>query len=68
MSCCSLEFPQTSMWRMHSGVEVEDVHGRVELFERCLVGSHAPDTLQMLGEGASFEERTILGAFQYSHR
>jgi predicted NAD/FAD-binding protein len=49
-------------------VEVEDVHGRVEVFDRCVVGSHAPDALQMMGDGASYEERTILGAFQYSPR
>ncbi|KAG0625505.1 hypothetical protein M758_2G060600 [Ceratodon purpureus] len=48
------------------GVEVEDIHGRVEVFDRCVVGSHASDALQMLGEGATHEERTILGAFQYS--
>ncbi|KAG0586795.1 hypothetical protein KC19_2G117900 [Ceratodon purpureus] len=47
-------------------VQVEDVHGQVEVFDRCVVGSHAPDALQMLGEGATYEERTILGAFQYS--
>ena len=50
------------------GVEVEDVNGRVEVFDKCIVGSHAPDALQMLGEGATYEERTILGAFQYSAR
>ncbi|XP_024381729.1 uncharacterized protein [Physcomitrium patens] len=48
------------------GVEIEDARGGVEVFDRCLVGSHAPDALQMLGEGATHEERTILGAFQYS--
>lgn len=55
------------MWG-HSGVEIEDARGGVEVFDRCLVGSHAPDALQMLGEGATHEERTILGAFQYSPR
>jgi hypothetical protein len=51
-----------------AGIQVEDENGGVQMFDKCLVGAHAPDALQMLGDEATFDERRILGAFQYSAR
>jgi hypothetical protein len=51
-----------------AGIQVVDENGGVQMFDKCLVGAHAPDALQMLGDEATFDERCILGAFQYSAR
>lgn len=34
----------------------------------CIIAVHAPDALGILGNGATSEERRILGAFQYANR
>uniref|UniRef100_A0A2C9W807 Amine oxidase domain-containing protein n=1 Tax=Manihot esculenta TaxID=3983 RepID=A0A2C9W807_MANES len=47
------------------GCRVVGVDGSEEMFTGCIIASHAPDTLKMLGEQATFDERRILGAFQY---
>ncbi|XP_047309455.1 uncharacterized protein LOC124912860 [Impatiens glandulifera] len=39
--------------------------GSQELYSGCIVAAHAPDALKMLGEQATYDERRILGAFQY---
>ncbi|GAA0139425.1 methyltransferase [Lithospermum erythrorhizon] len=36
-----------------------------ERYDGCIIATHAPDTLQMLGKQATFDEARILGAFQY---
>ncbi|XP_049386008.1 uncharacterized protein LOC125850167 isoform X1 [Solanum stenotomum] len=38
-----------------------------EIFDGCIMATHAPDTLDMLGKEATFDETRILGAFQYVH-
>ncbi|KAJ7518418.1 hypothetical protein O6H91_21G068400 [Diphasiastrum complanatum] len=48
------------------GVLVTDSHGGDALYDKCIIGAHAPDALAMLGD-ASYEERAILGAVQYSY-
>ncbi|KAF2285533.1 hypothetical protein GH714_005346 [Hevea brasiliensis] len=47
------------------GCRVFGGDGSEEMFNGCIITSHAPDTLKMLGEQATFDERRILGAFQY---
>uniref|UniRef100_A0A2C9UTQ9 Amine oxidase domain-containing protein n=4 Tax=Manihot esculenta TaxID=3983 RepID=A0A2C9UTQ9_MANES len=47
------------------GCRVVGVDGSEEMFTGCIIASHAPDTLKMLGEQATLDERRILGAFQY---
>ncbi|XP_047307604.1 uncharacterized protein LOC124911197 [Impatiens glandulifera] len=39
--------------------------GSQELYSGCIVAAHAPDALKMLGEQSTYDERRILGAFQY---
>lgn len=51
-----------------AGCRVVGVDGSEEMFTGCIIASHAPDTLKMLGEQATFDERRILGAFQYVYR
>jgi predicted NAD/FAD-binding protein len=48
-----------------SGVEVRDVHGGVERFDRVVIATHADQALAML-EAPTARERAILGAFRYS--
>lgn len=51
------------------GVEVKAENGGVEIFDKCIVSTCAPRTLQILGEeDATTEECHILGAFKYSTR
>jgi predicted NAD/FAD-binding protein len=47
------------------GVEVRDVHGRVERFDRVVIATHADQALTLL-EAPTAQERAILGAFRYS--
>ncbi|XP_059283049.1 uncharacterized protein LOC132036253 isoform X7 [Lycium ferocissimum] len=39
--------------------------GAKEVFDGCIMATHSPDTLKMLGKGATYDETRILGAFQY---
>ncbi|XP_076942205.1 uncharacterized protein LOC143612004 [Bidens hawaiensis] len=39
--------------------------GSEERFSGCIIATHAPDTLRILGEEATYEEKRILGAFNY---
>ncbi|KAH9315263.1 hypothetical protein KI387_023890, partial [Taxus chinensis] len=42
-----------------------NANGSKEIYDRCIVGAHAPDALKMLGNNATFDECRVLGAFQY---
>lgn len=42
-----------------------DANGTEEIYDRCIVAAHAPDALKLLGHSATFDERRVLGAFQY---
>ncbi|CAN4111648.1 unnamed protein product [Withania somnifera] len=39
--------------------------GAKEVFDGCIIATHAPNTLKMLGKEATYDETRILGAFQY---
>ncbi|XP_021752422.1 uncharacterized protein LOC110717930 [Chenopodium quinoa] len=39
--------------------------GSKDIYDRCIIAVHAPDAIQMLGNEATYDERSILGAFQY---
>ncbi|XP_028769570.1 uncharacterized protein LOC114727032, partial [Neltuma alba] len=41
--------------------------GTQEIYDGCIMAVHAPDTLKILGDQATFDERRILGAFQYEY-
>ncbi|KAG6393072.1 hypothetical protein SASPL_147302 [Salvia splendens] len=49
------------------GCVVRTKDGSEEAYDGCIIGAHAPDALKMLGEQATFDERRILGAFQYAY-
>ncbi|KAG6536226.1 hypothetical protein ZIOFF_001277 [Zingiber officinale] len=36
-----------------------------DIYDGCIISTHAPDALKLLGEQATIEETRILGAFQY---
>ncbi|XP_023877942.1 uncharacterized protein LOC111990399 isoform X2 [Quercus suber] len=36
-----------------------------EMYNGCILAVHAPDAVELLGDQATFNERRILGAFQY---
>uniref|UniRef100_A0A0E0FB33 Amine oxidase domain-containing protein n=1 Tax=Oryza meridionalis TaxID=40149 RepID=A0A0E0FB33_9ORYZ len=48
------------------GYRVLEVDGSEEMYDRIIVGIHAPDALKLLGAEATHEESRILGAFQYA--
>ncbi|KAJ7954670.1 Cyclopropane-fatty-acyl-phospholipid synthase [Quillaja saponaria] len=39
--------------------------GLQEMYDGCIMAVHAPDAMGILGEQATFDEKRILGAFQY---
>ncbi|PKI78588.1 hypothetical protein CRG98_000965 [Punica granatum] len=41
--------------------------GSQETYDGCIIAAHAPDALRMLGNEATFDERRIIGAFQYAY-
>ncbi|KAI3989616.1 hypothetical protein MKX01_036225 [Papaver californicum] len=43
-------------------------HGSSENYDVCIMGVHAPDALSMVGNQVTYEEKRILGAFQYASR
>jgi predicted NAD/FAD-binding protein len=47
------------------GVEVRDVHGGVERFDRVVIATHADQALAMI-DAPTAQEQAILGAFRYS--
>lgn len=51
--------------RTLDGVVVQDAHGRAELFDQVVIGTHADQALAMLAEPSKAEQR-LLGAFRYS--
>lgn len=51
--------------RLPRGVEVADVHGRVERFDHVVIGTHADQALALLDQPTA-RERALLGAFRYS--
>ncbi|XP_026387753.1 uncharacterized protein LOC113282864 [Papaver somniferum] len=48
------------------GCTVTCLDGSSESYDACIMGVHAPDALSMLGEEVTYEEKRILGAFQYA--
>ncbi|KAG5075599.1 hypothetical protein JHK84_056830 [Glycine max] len=41
--------------------------GSQEMYDGCIMAVHAPDALRLLGDEATYDERRILGAFQYAY-
>ncbi|KAJ6689220.1 hypothetical protein OIU85_005604 [Salix viminalis] len=41
--------------------------GLLEMYNGCVMAVHAPDALELLGKQATFDEKRILGAFQYTY-
>ncbi|XP_010670961.2 uncharacterized protein LOC130589343 isoform X1 [Beta vulgaris subsp. vulgaris] len=39
--------------------------GSNEVYDKCIIAVHAPDAIRILGKEATYDETTILGAFQY---
>uniref|UniRef100_A0A1J3JUR4 Cyclopropane-fatty-acyl-phospholipid synthase n=2 Tax=Noccaea caerulescens TaxID=107243 RepID=A0A1J3JUR4_NOCCA len=48
-------------------VTVTTEDGSQEVFDRCILAVHAPDTLRLLGEQVTYDETRVLGAFQYAN-
>ncbi|MED6194133.1 hypothetical protein PIB30_025689 [Stylosanthes scabra] len=58
---CEVELVSTT----EEGCVVQCKDGSKETYDSCIMATHAPDTLRLLGDAATFDERRILGAFQY---
>ncbi|MED6165231.1 hypothetical protein PIB30_097619 [Stylosanthes scabra] len=63
MANCEVELVSTS----EKGCVVQCKDGSEETYESCIIATNAPNTLRLLGDEASYDERRILGAFQYSY-
>ncbi|MED6165683.1 hypothetical protein PIB30_101996 [Stylosanthes scabra] len=46
-------------------VSTSEKDGSKETYESCIIATNAPNTLRLLGDEATYNERRILGAFQY---
>ena len=53
---------------MAAGCIVSLSDGSEEDYDGCILATHAPDSLKLLGQEATHDERTIHGAFQYANR
>lgn len=51
-----------------TGCIVMDGDGSEEMYSGCILAVHAPDALRILGDQATFDEKRILGAFQFVYR
>ncbi|KAL5767440.1 hypothetical protein ACOSQ2_014223 [Xanthoceras sorbifolium] len=49
------------------GFTVVSKDGSQEMYSGCIMAVHAPDALKMLGSQATFDEKRVLGAFQYAN-
>ncbi|KAL1294787.1 hypothetical protein AAHE18_19G164900 [Arachis hypogaea] len=58
---CEVELVSSS----EKGCVVQCKDGSREIYESCIIATHAPDTLRLLGDEATYDERRILGAFHY---
>ncbi|KAJ4834137.1 hypothetical protein Tsubulata_012634 [Turnera subulata] len=41
--------------------------GSHEMYSGCIMALHAPDALKLLGDQATYDEKRVLGAFQYMY-
>ncbi len=60
-----VEMPVVSVQRAANGVQLRTMDGRSELFDQCVIATHANDALALLDDADSVE-RGLLGAFSYS--
>ncbi|XP_065863000.1 uncharacterized protein [Euphorbia lathyris] len=51
----------------NGGWTVSGADGSEEIYSGCIMAAHAPDTLKLLGDKATFDEKRVLGAFQYMY-
>ncbi|KAL5836991.1 hypothetical protein ACOSQ3_014160 [Xanthoceras sorbifolium] len=49
------------------GFTVVSKDGAQEVYSGCIMAVHAPDALKMLGSQVTFDEKRVLGAFQYAN-
>ncbi|XP_025679805.1 uncharacterized protein [Arachis hypogaea] len=50
-----------------NGCLVHCKDGSKKMYDCCIIATHAPGALRLLGEEATYDERRILGAFQYAY-
>ncbi|KAL8241760.1 hypothetical protein R6Q59_012062 [Mikania micrantha] len=58
---CSVQ----SVTKLDDGCLIISEDGFEERCNGCIIATHAPDALKMIGEQATYEEKRILGAFNY---
>ncbi|GAA4968697.1 FAD-dependent oxidoreductase [Pseudonocardia tropica] len=58
--------PVRSVLRSAAGVEVRDDADSVAAFDHVVLATHPDQALAVLGDGATADERAVLGAFSYS--
>ncbi|MEJ8279141.1 NAD(P)/FAD-dependent oxidoreductase [Pseudonocardia spirodelae] len=58
--------PVRSVLRTPAGVEVRDDADAVAAYDRVVLATHPDQALAVLGDGATPDERSVLGAFAYS--
>jgi Flavin containing amine oxidoreductase len=61
-----LETPVVAVKRSAAGARVVVRGGGEDAFDHVVFACHAPTVLELLGDGATAEERRILGAFRYA--
>ncbi|KEH42686.1 putative cyclopropane-fatty-acyl-phospholipid synthase [Medicago truncatula] len=60
---CEVDFVSSS----EKGCVVYGKDGSEEVYDGCIMSVHAPDALRLLGDEATYDERRIIGAFQYAY-
>jgi len=60
-----LDTPIVEVRRAAAGVFLRDAFGHEQRYDQLILATHADQALAILGQDASDEERSILGAFRY---
>lgn len=57
-----------NLFNTSAGCTLSCSDGSNEVYDKCIIAVHAPDAIRILGKEATYDETTILGAFQYVYR
>ncbi|KAL9237196.1 hypothetical protein vseg_011778 [Gypsophila vaccaria] len=49
----------------NDGCTLSCTDGSQDVYDRCIIAVHAPDAIRILAKDATYDERRLMGAFQY---
>lgn len=64
----NLSWAKIARFNFVPGCSVLCADGSEDVYDGCILCVHAPDALKILGNQATYDEKRVLGAFQYVYR